>query len=224
MNREGLRTIVGEDWYSVLHYVLNSENEFHVDGARSQYQRTDIAVYPSPDKVWRAFEICPLERLKLVMLFQDPYFYPKGQATGLALECGVDISPSMDRFQEAYNETFPSHFNTDILDGKLAYLARQGVLLLNTSLTVEAGKPNSHKHYWEGFTRKLLQDLYNRDNNCIFLAIGSQAKDYLPAKCIKIEIEHPAYAARNNRKWDYKDFFNKVNELLEQFNKNKIQW
>jgi uracil-DNA glycosylase len=185
-------------------------------------------IYPESNKVWKAFELCPLDKLKCVITAQDPYFYPKGQATGLAFECGIDISPSMDKFQEAYQDSFKYHFNTDILDGKLEYLAKQGVLLLNASLTVEAGKANSHKIYWERFTRKLLYELYKRDNNCIFIAIGKDAQDYMSHEMYKtaniIKLEHPAYAARQKRNWKYDNFFNKVNEMLVKQNKQEIEW
>jgi uracil-DNA glycosylase len=123
---------------------------------------------------------------------------------------------------------YPSHFNVNILDGKLEYLAKQGVLLLNASLTVEAGKANSHKIYWERFTKKLLHELHKRDNDCIFITIGKDAQDYMSHDIYKtaniIKLEHPAYAARQNRDWKYENFFNKVNEMLVKQNKQEIEW
>jgi uracil-DNA glycosylase len=222
MNKEVLRKLIGEQWFEVLNIVLTPEVAFHIDGVREQYKK-GVKVYPSSDKVWKAFQECSYEDLKVIIIGQDPYFYPEGQATGLAFDCGVEVSPSMEKIQEAFQDSFPNHFNTNILDGKLQYLAKQGVLLLNASLTVEAGKANSHKHLWEKFTKNLLHTLHRLNPDLVFIAIGKDAQAYLPAN-IGIRLEHPAYAARQNRAWKYDNFFKRTNELLKQLAKQEIKW
>ena len=225
MNRQGLLNIVGQEWFNILHRTLISEVEFEVDGARAQYQRTDIKVYPEPNDVWNAFVQCPLSELKVVLIGMDPY--PNGEGTGLCFEVkeGFKITPSFNAIHEAYNESYPSAFNTDILDGKLGCWAKQGVLLLNAYLTVEAGKPGSHKSYWEKFTKRLIKLLKEHDESLIIVTIGKPASDLVDLNYSSVlRLEHPAYAARQGRKWNYQNFFKKVNERLYLINKNLIEW
>jgi uracil-DNA glycosylase len=222
MNKEVLRKLIGEQWFEVLNIVLTPDVAFHIDGVREQYKR-GVKVYPSSDKVWKAFQECKYQDLKVVIIGQDPYFYPEGQATGLAFDCGIEMSPSMEKILDALQDSYPNHFSTNMLDGRLTHLPSQGVLLLNASLTVEAGKANSHKYLWEGFTKKLLKTLHGLNPDLIFVAIGKDAQAYLP-DTDSIKLEHPAYAARQNRKWNHDNFFKKVNELLVKQNKQEIEW
>ena len=225
MNRLGLLNIVGQEWFNILHQVLVSDVEFEVDGARAQYQRTDIKVYPEPNDVWNAFVKCPLDKLKVVLLAQD--VYPNGEGTGLCLEVksGYKLTPSFMQLAEAYNESYPNSFNTDILDGKLGCWAKQGVLLLNAYLTVEVGKPGSHKSYWEKFTKRLIKLLKEHDESLIIVTIGKPASDLVDLNYSNVlRLEHPAYAARQGRKWGYENFFKRVNEKLRYNNKQEIEW
>jgi uracil-DNA glycosylase len=222
MNKEVLKKLIGEQWFEVLNIVLTPDIAFHIDGVREQYKK-GVKVYPSSDKVWKAFQECNYQDLKVVIIGQDPYFYPEGQATGLAFDCGIEMSPSMEKILDALQDSYPNHFSTHIMNGRFTHLPSQGVLLLNTSLTVEAGKANSHKHLWEGFTKKLLKTLHGLNPDLIFVVIGKDAQAYLPAD-IGIKLEHPAYAARQNRKWNHDSFFKKVNELLSKQNKQIIEW
>jgi uracil-DNA glycosylase len=225
MNKQALKQLVGDEWFEIINNTLTPAIQFEIDGIRELYNR-GLPIYPEPNNVWKAFELCPLDKLKVIWIAQDPYPNPPGQATGLAFDCGVNISPSMKHIQEAYQDCFPTHFNTDIMDGKLSYLCNEGVLLLNTSLTVEAGKPNSHKHYWDKFMMYLLKNISEYDDSVIVICMGKQAQDYMYATKFTnlINIEHPAYAARQGRKWKHDNFFLKVNEMLKQQNKQEIKW
>jgi uracil-DNA glycosylase len=225
MNRQGLLNIVGKDWFDILHKVLTSEVEFQIDGARAQYNRTDIKVYPDPQDVWRAFVECPLDKLKVIILGQD--VYPNGEGTGLCFEVktGYKLTPSFIQLSDAYNEMYPSNFNTDIMDGKLGCWANQGVLLLNSSLTVEHGKPNSHFHLWEPFTKRFIKLIKEFDETIVIVTIGKTASDIVDITFDNvIRLEHPAYAARQDRKWKHNYFLCQVNDLLKQQNKQEIEW
>ena len=226
MNKKGLLTIIGKEWFEILNKSFVGDVEFQIDGARAQYARTDIKVYPDANDVWRAFVECPLDKLKVIILAQDPY--PNGEASGLCFEVkdGYKITPSFNQLADAYNETYPQNFNTNIMDGKLDGWAKQGVLLLNSALTVQAGQPGSHKKYWEGFTKKFIEFI-KREHNCslIIVTIGKPASDLVPESFDSvIRLEHPAYACRQNRKWKYQDFFNTINQNLKIRNKVEIEW
>ena len=227
MDKIKLKELVGDEWFEILNKVLTPEISFEIDAVRKQYIQGK-QIYPEASKVWRAFQECPLDKLRVILLFQDPYFDKPNQATGLAVECGVNISPSYDQILDAFQDCYPTHFNGDIMNSKLNKWANQGVLLLNTALTVEAGKPNSHKSYWERFSRKLLYNLYTLNKDIIYVAFGKQAQDYITHPLYKdaniLKIEHPAYVARNKVKWKHQHFFLKVNEKLKELNKEQIDW
>jgi uracil-DNA glycosylase len=227
MDKIKLKQLVRDEWFDVLNKVLTPEIAFEIDAVREQYIQGK-QIYPDPSKVWRAFQECPLDKLRVILLFQDPYFDKPNQATGLAVECGVNISPSYDQILDAFQDCYPTHFNGDIMSGKLDGWAKQGVLLLNTALTVEAGKPNSHKQYWEKFSKKLLTELVGENPNIVIVAFGKQAEEYLKHPLIDdenvIKIVHPAYAARNKIKWDHQYFFHKVNNRLKELNQLEINW
>jgi uracil-DNA glycosylase len=222
MNKEALKSKIGDDWYELLSEVLDTETEFMIDGAREQYSKTEV--YPHPSNVWDAFVKCPIDKLKVVIVGQDPY--PNGEGNGLCFavkERDMLLPASYQKILEAYNEMFPSHFNVNIMDGNLDNWAEQGVLLLNSNLTVEKGKPGSHTHYWEKFSKKLFNLLFNK--NLIFVLIGSQAQKYLSVESdLIIKLEHPAYASRQNRKWKHNNVFHEINKKLKLQNKFQIVW
>lgn len=140
---------------------------------RNEYQK--YTCYPPANKIFAAFDYCPFNELKVVIVGQDPY-YNINQANGLCF--GVDqksaFPPSLQNiFKELYrslSKPFPKN-------GDLINWAKQGVLLLNTVLTVRAGKANSHQGKgWEIFTDAVIQEISNEKKNIVFLLWGSYAK------------------------------------------------
>lgn len=187
-----------------------------------QYKQT--TVYPPKDKIFAALEHTPFEKVRVVILGQDPYHGPN-QAHGLSfsVEKNVKIPPSLKNMykelQDDLNIPQPSH-------GNLIKWATQGVLLLNTVLTVEAGKANSHQNQgWEQFTDAIIQKLAERKEPVIFVLWGSpaQKKEKLigrnPQHTI-IKAPHPSPLSA------YRGFFgsrpySQINAIL---NKDPIDW
>jgi len=132
-------------------------------------------LYPPPKEILSAFNVCPFDQVKVVILGQDPY-HGAHQANGLAFSVRSDIAipPSL---QNIYKE-----IHTDIgvpipKNGDLSGWARQGVLLLNATLTVRAGSPGSHQNKgWEEFTSAAVQELSDNRDHLVFLLWGSYAK------------------------------------------------
>ena len=131
-------------------------------------------VYPPGGKIFAAFDSCPFDKVKVVILGQDPYHGP-GQANGLCFSVspGVELPPSLINIFKEVSDDLGKPMPTD---GNLERWARQGVLLLNATLTVEAHKAGSHQgHGWEEFTDAAVRRLAEERDGLVFLLWGSYA-------------------------------------------------
>ena len=193
-----------------------------------EYRTKDIA--PKQSNIFKAFKLCPLDKLRVVMLFQDPY-PQKGVATGIALGNSTntpeqELSPSLKIVKEAAINFEIPHYSI-IFDNTLESWARQGILMLNSALTVEVNRIGSHTMLWRPFISSLIQNLSNYRTDLIFVLFGRQAQSFKPyiSKHFNyiLEIEHPAYFARNNKRIPV-EFFSNLNCLVEQCYKESIKW
>ena len=198
-----------------------------MDKLNSEYSRT--TVYPSKTNVFRAFRETPWEDLRVVILGQDPYH--DGSATGLAFANAWDpnnlkISPSLKKIEDYHNSEDIDH-SLFVLDTSLESWTKQGVLLLNTALTVEKGLAGSHTKYWKKFTEGVLKTIAENRPDCIFMLWGGHAKAYKPLikNCNVLEFVHPAYASYKKIDWKCPNF-NQANSILESANGSeyRILW
>lgn len=180
-------------------------------------------ICPNQPDVFRAFELCSLKDLKVVMLGYDPY-PQKGVATGILFGNRKDVkeenlSPSLKVVKEAaINFEVPHYCIT--FDQTLESWAKQGILMINSAMTVEMNRVGSHTMLWRPFIARLLKNLSEYNTAVIYVLFGRQAqtfKPYINSKFNHImEIEHPAYFARSNTKMPYQlfiDISNKVKEI-----------
>ena len=168
-----MSALTGE-WERALHEEFSKEyykNLFFF--VRKQYSET--TVYPKADEIFTAFHLTPLEKVKVVILGQDPY-HNEGQAHGLcfSVKPQVAIPPSLENiYKELHDDLgckIPSH-------GCLTSWAKQGVLLLNTVLTVQAHKPMSHRGVgWEEFTDAVIRRLNDEREHIVFMLWGAYAQ------------------------------------------------
>lgn len=164
----------------------------------------NIPIEPAPAKVFRCFKCTKAENLKVVILGQDPYF--DGSATGLAFANDVhkeefkSLSPSLKVIRDSVFSLVDSK-ELPIFDPSLESWAEQGILLLNSALTVRRGEPGSHMKAWRPFVERLLTAISGKTNAC-FLLFGKTAwsfKDCIFENDRGVFMEyHPAYYARNN--------------------------
>ena len=183
-----------------------------------EYKRKPIC--PAQPDVFKAFRLCSLKNLKIVMLLQDPY-PQKGVATGLALANNSKIldsklSPSLKVIKEAViNFEVPK--NSCIFDPTLESWAKQGILMLNSALTVEMNKVGSHVMIWRPFIIALLKHLSECETGIIYVLFGRQAQTFKPYINSRfnhiIEIEHPAYFARSGTKMPHQLFIDISNRV-----------
>ncbi|MEP0265135.1 uracil-DNA glycosylase [Dokdonia sp.] len=188
---------------------------------------TSYTCFPNEKDIFNAFDHCPLDEVKVVILGQDPY-HGVGQANGLCFSVQDEIAmpPSLiNIFKEIETDLglpFPK-------TGNLERWASQGILLLNATLTVRAHQAGSHQRKgWETFTDAVISTLSRKRKNIIFLLWGGYAKK----KGAKIDTSkhhvltagHPSPLSANRGYWFGNKHFSKTNELLISFGKKEIQW
>lgn len=185
-------------------------------------------IYPPRDLVFNAFSLCPLDKIKVVIIGQDPYHEPN-QAMGLSFSVPstCKVPPSLKNiYKEIEDDCNEIFFNKD---GDLTYLANQGVLLLNSILTVEQGKPLSHniKEYEELY-HNILKELDELDYPIVFMLWGGNAKKqsvYLKnPKHLVLCANHPSPLSANRGGFFGCKHFSKANQFLIQNGIEPIIW
>lgn len=216
---------IEESWKTAL------ETEFKKDYFSDLSQSVKEAylsstVYPTPKNVFNAFTLCPFDQVKVVILGQDPYHGP-GQAHGLSFSVpeGVRTPPSL---LNIYKE-IRADVGTDVpKSGNLERWAKQGVLLLNATLTVEAGNAGSHQGLgWEQFTDAVIKTISDQKEHVVFLLWGSYARSKAPlidqTKHLILEAPHPSPLSAHRGFLGCKHF-SQANAYLENVGIERIEW
>ena len=215
---------ITKNWYEILKDEFNKEYFKKLQQFLTEEYNTKT-IYPLPEKVFNALNCTKFEDVKVVIVGQDPYIN-EGQAHGLCFSVEkVPPPPSLiNIFKELHNDIgcyIPNN-------GNLTKWAKQGVLLLNSVLTVQRGKSYSHQNMgWEKFTHVILEKLAKRDKPIVFLLWGNGAKKIVEG--IDLSKHHVLYAAHPSPLSAYNGFFNckhfsKCNELLIQDGLTPIDW
>ncbi len=183
-------------------------------------------IYPAPKDILRAFELCPFDKVKVVILGQDPYHGPK-QANGLsfAVHDGIAIPPSLRNIYKEIESDLGAKPNPS---GDLSRWAQQGVLLLNATLTVRASTPGSHqKKGWEEFTDAVIKKLSDDRERLVFMLWGNYAKNKGAvidrSKHLVLESAHPSPFSADSGFFGNKHF-SKANEYLKKNGLREIDW
>ena len=193
---------------------------------RNEYKLNPGHIFPPGPKIFNAFDACPFEDVKVVIIGQDPY-HGKGQANGLcfSVEPGVSMPPSLvNIFKEVSSDTgvpFPK-------DGDLSRWAAQGVLLLNSSLTVREGQAASHAGIgWEEFTDAVVDKLNREKENLVFILWGSHAikkgEKIDRNKHLVLTSPHPSPLSAH-RGFFGNHHFSKTNDYLRSHGTGEITW
>ncbi len=195
------------------------------EAVRREYQQTTC--YPPGKLIFNAFNLCPFDKVKVVILGQDPYHEP-GQAHGLSfsVQDGVMFPPSLQNiFREIQNDV-----GTPIpYSGNLTRWAEQGVLLLNATLTVRAHLANSHARLgWQTFTDAAIQALARHREHIVYLLWGGYARSkaqYIDAqRNLVLQSVHPSPLSANRGGWFGNHHFSLANQYLMQHGKEPIVW
>lgn len=191
---------------------------------KEEYKKNKI--FPPPKDIFRAFDLCPFDKVKVVILGQDPYHGTR-QANGLsfAVNKGVSLPPSLQNiFKELEADLGVKHG----ADGDLSPLAEQGVLLLNSTLTVRADSPGSHQgHGWEDFTTSVIKKLSEERMNLVFILWGNYAKEKGKVidrtKHLVLESAHPSPFSAHYGFFGSRPF-SQTNKYLQKHGIQQIDW
>ena len=217
---------IAQDWKD----ILAPEFEKPYFEELTQFVKEEYAahrVYPRGSNIFRAFDKCPFERLKVVIIGQDPYHGP-GQAHGLSFSVcdGVTFPPSLQNiFKEIQQD-----LGTPIpLTGNLTRWAEQGVLLLNATLTVRAHQPASHQgHGWEQFTDAAIKALNAHRDNLVFILWGGYARSKASlidaSRHLVLQSVHPSPMSANRGGWFGNHHFSRANAYLVEHGQEPINW
>lgn len=203
---------------------------------REEYQRNTC--YPPGREIFNAFNLCPLDNVKVVIIGQDPYHGP-GQAEGLcfSVKTGVPLPPSLvNIFKEIKDDlgTVPEVIidpttGRRVYDGSLRRWAEQGVLLLNATLTVREHEAGSHqKHGWEEFTNAVIKTVSEHCPHVVFLLWGGYARSKRTLidhqKHLVLECVHPSPLSANRGGWFGNHQFSQCNQWLIDHRLVPIKW
>lgn len=216
---------IADDWKALLQDEFDKPYfEELVRFVKSEYSTTTI--YPAAKNIFRAFDLCPLDKLKVVIIGQDPY-HGEGQAHGLCFSVadGVPFPPSL---QNIFKE-----INSDLgiappASGNLDRWAEQGVLLLNAVLTVRAHNAASHAgRGWEQFTDAVVRKINERKQGIVYMLWGSYAQKKgavaNPSKNLILKSVHPSPLSVYRGFFGCKHF-SKANEYLQSIGREPINW
>lgn len=183
------------------------------------------AIYPAPANIFNAFNLCPLDKVKVVIIGQDPYHEP-GQAHGLCFSVlpPTKIPPSLVNI---YKEIQNDLGHPSVTHGDLTYWAEQGVLLLNATLTVQAHLAASHAGKgWEHFTDAVIREVAKR-NNIVYMLWGAYAQKKAefvnPDKNLILKSVHPSPLSAS-RGFFGNHHFSRANQYLVEHGKTPIEW
>ena len=195
------------------------------DFVRHEY--TTTTCYPPGSLIFNAFNLCPFDRVKAVIIGQDPYHEP-GQAQGLSFSVpeGVPFPPSLQNiFKEIHLDLGKPMPPT----GDLTRWAEQGVLLLNATLTVRAHQAASHqRHGWEQFTDAAIRALNAERENLVFILWGGYARSKAQlidrSRHLVLESVHPSPLSANRGGWFGNHHFSQCNAYLREHGEQEIDW
>ena len=214
-------------WSNKLKMFILSQDFLNILNTLYQDSQQGKRFTPVIKDLFRAFEECPYNDLKVVVIGQDPY--PQaGVADGISFSCShtQKVQPSLRyMFKEIERTVYPDGMTWD---PDLKRWSNQGVLMLNTALTCEVGNIGSHIELWKPFTTFLLETLADYNTGLVYVFLGKKAQEWhkmVPTSNYKMFTTHPASAAyKKGGDWDSGNLFNQINVIMENLYGEKIVW
>ncbi|MGQ2985323.1 uracil-DNA glycosylase [Flavobacterium sp.] len=221
-----MNVAIHDSWKEVLAPEFEKPYfESLIQFVKSEYAASEC--YPPGKQIFSAFDHCPFDKLEVVILGQDPYHGP-GQANGLCFSVNDNI-PMPPSLQNIFREIQTDLGKPFPPTGDLERWAGQGVLLLNSVLTVRRGEANSHQgRGWEVFTDAVIQKISDEKKDVVFLLWGGPAKKKGAradrSRHLVLESGHPSPLSANKGHWFGNRHFSRTNEFLASKGKKLIEW
>ncbi|QMU65199.1 MAG: uracil-DNA glycosylase [Flavobacteriaceae bacterium] len=217
---------IDESWKNILQPEFE-KNYFRELVSFVKYEYTNHRCYPKGSAIFAAFNHCPFDQVKVVIIGQDPY-HGFGQANGLCFSVadGVQHPPSLVNIFKEIEADIRKPYP---VSGDLSFWAKQGILLLNATLTVKARQPGSHQRKgWEQFTDAVIEQISTRKKQVVFLLWGGFAKKkgekINTQKHYVLSFGHPSPLSANKGYWFGNKHFSKTNQYLKSIHKSEIEW
>lgn len=217
---------IHESWLVALSQELKKEYFLKLKETLVREER-EYQIYPPTSEVFSAYNTDSLDNVKVVIIGQDPY-HGVGQANGLCFSVNDEVNhpPSLQNIFKEVSEDLGVSYPKS---GNLKPWAKQGVFLLNATLTVRSGEANSHKDIgWQKFTDATIKAISENRENVIFLLWGGFAKKKAKLidkkKHVILESGHPSPLSANRGYWFGNKHFSMVNEILKERNMLEINW
>jgi uracil-DNA glycosylase len=232
MDWEEFKDLIHESWHEKLKPFIESKDCDVIYKRLKKDSKRGKKIAPLSENVWRCFKETPFDKLKLVMIGMSPYHTFRRNtpiADGLLMGCSVtgQLQPSLELFYDALERDYNNGLNLHMVkDPDVSYLARQGVLMLNVALTVEANKPGSHTKLWEPFMKYLFEEVLDKTGVPVVF-LGNEAakcRRYITPFTWQIKVSHPASAAYKYTDWNSENVFKNVNTILRGNNQTEINW
>lgn len=216
--------VLEKNWSEILSTRFNKDYKIKLFSWLNEEYKTKT-IFPPQEKIFNALNLVPIDKVKVVIIGQDPY-HTYGQADGLAFSChnGTPQPSLKNIFKEIHDDLgIDMSSSTD-----LTPWAKQGVLLLNTSLTVIEHKPASHANeLWHTFTREIIKILNERNQPIVFLLWGNHAKSFMPLlnnpNHLVLTSAHPSPFSAYSGFFGCRHF-SKANKFLTDHNLSPIDW
>ena len=226
-NANSMDVRIEEGWKKALAEEFNKDYfKKLTDIVRAEYQRGDVRIFPPASQIFSAFNECPYDKVKVVIIGQDPY-HGFGQAHGLCFSVnpGVAVPPSLRNIFKEIHADIGAEIPAD---GNLTRWANQGVLLLNSALTVREHQPKSHSGIgWEAFAQSVVEKLNRDREGLVFILWGSDAiakgRSIDRTKHLVLESVHPSPLSAS-RGFFGNHHFSRTNEYLISQGKEPIKW
>lgn len=225
---------INSTWIPLFHDLICDKRFSNIEKKLTELVKKGVKIYPYPDLVFFTFKITQLDKLKVVIIGQDPYFHsekgiPQAMGLSFSVPLNINIPSSLENIFKnmvkfGHLSSFPKH-------GNLEFLAYQGCLFLNTALTVTDGEKNSHALIWKWFTDEIIKRISSEMKNIIFVLWGGPALEKLQLIDINkhnvIISSHPSGLSFSKPLKEYpafkdRDHFGEINKLLKKYGKQEI--
>ena len=219
---------INPEWTEVLKDYFETKNWKDLSNfVRNEYLDKNKKIFPEAKNVFKAFDLTPFSKVKVVILGQDPY-HDDRQANGLCFSVPKDLilPPSLKNIYKEIESDLD--IKKDFTDGNLEKWAEQGVFLLNSILTVVAHTPASHRNKgWESFTDEIIKTLSDKKDNLVFMLWGNYAKSKKSlidtSKHLVLEAPHPSPFSVHTGFFGCKHF-SKCNEYIKKNKIGEVDW